>query len=314
VGYLPSVLDRWRARWPWFDAFLRVNERFGAVGGGPLASSIALASFLSLFPLLLVGIAVVGFASSGDAGFDVRVVRELGLEGRAAEVVNDAIGAAEGSRQAASVVGLAGLLWAGLGLVGALQTAINAVWQETGRGLVDRLFALRWLLGAAVLFFGGWALGLLLRFLPGWAAPLTIAAGVAVSVVLFLWTYTALGHTHVGWRAHLAGAVLVAVGVEVLKAISTLYVPRLVASSSGLYGSLGVVFALLAWFALYARLIVYGAVVNVLRWEAERGTDVVTIEVPHHDGAPAVEVNRGGAIKEHATPAPAPTAPEPTSS
>jgi membrane protein len=310
VGNDRSVLDldRWRARWPWFDAFMRLNERFGAVGGGPLSSSIALASFLSLFPLLLVGIAVVGFVSSGDAGFADTVVSDLGLEGRTAEVVTDAIGAAEGSRKAASIIGLVGLLWGGLGLVGALQTAINAAWQETGRGLVDRLVALRWLTGAAVLFFGAWGLGVLLRVLPPWTAPLTIAAGLVVSTVLFLWTYTTLGRTHVGWRAHLAGAILVAVGFEVLKAAGSLYVPRLVASSSGLYGSIGVVFAILAWLALYARLIVYGAVVNVLRWEAARGTDVVTIEVPHHDGPAPTGVNRGGAIQEHAAD------PEPTPS
>ena len=294
------MLDRWRARWPWLDGVLRVHERFGAVGGGPLASSVALASFLSLFPLLLVGIAVVGFVSSGDAGFATRVVQDLGLEGRSAEVVHDAIGAAEGSRRAASVVGLGGLLWAGLGLVGALQTAINAVWQETGRGLVDRLVALRWLGGAAVLFAGAWALGALLAVLPAWAAPLTIAAGLVVSTVLFLWTYATLGRTHVGWRAHVVGAVVVAVGFELLKAVGALYVPRLVASSSGLYGSIGVVFAILAWLAIYARLIVYGAVVNVVRWEHERGTDVVAIEVPHHEGPAPVEVNRGGAVKEHA--------------
>lgn len=294
------MLDRWRARWPWLDAVLRVNERFGAVGGGPLSASIALAGFLSLFPLLLVGIAVVGFLSSGDDQFAERLIRDLGLTGRTAEVVTDAIDAAEGSRQAASIVGLLGLLWSGLGLVGALQTSINAVWQETGRGLLDKVVALRWLVGAAVLFAAAWALGNLPRVLPIWAAPLTIAVGIGVSLLLFLWTYASLGRTHVGWRAHVPGAVLAALGFEVLKLVGSLYVPRLVASSSGLYGSLGVVFAILAWLAIYARLIVYGAVVNVLRWEHVRGTDVVTIEVPHHDGPPATAVTRGGAVAEHA--------------
>ncbi len=132
------------------DWGLRASERFGAVGGGPLASSITLAAFPSLFPLLLVGIAVVGFLSSGDDALAADLVADIGLQGRAAEVVTDAVAAAEGSRQAASVLGLAGLLWSGLGVVGALQQAINATWQETGRGLRDRLVALRWIAGAAV--------------------------------------------------------------------------------------------------------------------------------------------------------------------
>ncbi len=101
---------RWRERWPWFDTAMLVNERFGAIGGGPLASSIALAAFVSLFPLLLVIIAVVGFLSSGDSDFAASLVRDLGLRGRAAETVQDAIVTAESSRRAASIIGLVGLL------------------------------------------------------------------------------------------------------------------------------------------------------------------------------------------------------------
>jgi membrane protein len=297
------VLDRWRARWAWLDAILRVNERFGAIGGGPLSASIALSAFLSLFPLLLVAIAVIGFLSSGDAHFASRMVADLGLQGRSAQVVRDAIGSAEGSRRAATVVGLVGLLWSGLGVVGSLQAAVNAAWQETGRGLVDRLVALRWLAGASVMFAATVALGALLRWLPAWMAPLSLLLGLAVSTVLFVWTYHGLGNLHVGWRAHLPGALLVAVGFEVLKDVGAVYIPHAVASASALYGSLGVVFAVLAWLALYGRLLVYGAVVNVLRWEAVRGTDTIEIEVPHHLGQAPIAANRGGAIDEHATPA-----------
>ena len=278
---------------------LRVTDRFGAVGGGPLSASIALSAFVSLFPLLLVAIAVVGWLSSGDSDFATRLISDLGLEGRSAQVVTDAIGAAEGSRHAASIVGFVGLLWSGLGVIRSLQTAINAVWQERAQGLADRLAALRWLAGAVVLFLGTAALGPIATQLPGWAAPLLVVAGLALSTVLFVWTYTTLGHVHQGWRAHVAGAVVVAVGFEVLKEVGSFWVPRAVASSSALYGSLGVVFAVLAWLALYGRLIVYGAVVNVLRGESEEGTDVITIEVPHHEGDAPVVATRGGAVAEH---------------
>ena len=299
------MLDRWRARWKLLDVVLRVTDRFGAIGGGPLAASIALSTFLSLFPLLLVGIAVIGFLSSGDAGFAADVVSDLGLRGRSAEVVTDAIAAAEDSRQAATVIGLAGLLWSGLGVVGSLQTAINAAWQETGRGLLDRLVALRWLVGAGLLFVASASLGRLVALLPGWAVPLTLVLGLCVSTLLFVWTSSSLGHTHAGWRAHVPGAVLVAVGFELLKVLGAVWVPRAVASSSALYGSIGVVFAVLAWLLLYGRLIVYGAVVNVLRWEAASGTDIVAIEVPHHDGPAPITANRGGAVQEHAEELPA---------
>jgi membrane protein len=292
-------LARWRARYGWLDAVLRVTERFGAVGGGPLSSSIALATFVSLFPLLLVVIAVVGFLSSSDADFAPRFVNDLGLHGDAADTVRDALETAEGSRQAASIVGLVGLLLSGVGVVGALQTALNAVWQVKGRGLLDKLIALRWLAGAGVLFLATAALGPVLRVAPGPAKPLTIALGLALTTALFVWTYASLGNSHVSWRGHLPGAVLAAIGFEVLKAVGSVYVPRAVASSSALYGSIGTIFAVLAWLLLYGRLIVYGAVVNVVRYEAEVGTVTALIEVPRVAGQVPLTTTRGGAVDEH---------------
>lgn len=291
---------RWRARFRWLDAVLRVSDRFAAVGGAPLSASIALSTFVSLFPLLLVLIAVVGFLSSSDSAFATRLISDLGLEGSAATTVRDALETAEGSRQAATIVGLVGLLWSGLGVVGSLQTALNSVWQVRGRGLLDKAVALGWLAGAGALFLGTAALAPVLSLAPGPVKPLTILLGLALTTVLFTWTYTSLGNVRVGWRAHVAGALLVAAGFEVLKAVGAVYVPRAVASSSALYGSLGVVFAVLAWLLVYGRLIVYGAVINVLRHEAAAGTVTVQIEVPRIDGEVPLSTTRGGAVDEQA--------------
>jgi uncharacterized BrkB/YihY/UPF0761 family membrane protein len=73
-----------------------------------------------------------------------------------------------------------------------------------------------------------------------------------------------------------------------------------VASASALYGSLGTVFAILAWLALAARLVLYAAAYNVIRWEAEHGTVTVGIEVPRIGGEVPLEATRGGAVSETA--------------
>lgn len=295
-------LARWRARWSWLDAILRVTERFGAIGGGPLSSSVALATFVSLFPLLLVLIAVVGFVSSADPGFAFRLIGDLGLHGDAARTLRDALKTAEGTRQAASVVGLVGLLWSGLGVAGSLQAAINAAWQVQGRGLVDKIVALRWLLGAGVLFLATAGLGVLLRWVPGPAKPLTVLAGLVLTAALFAWTYSSLGNSKVRWRAHMPGALLAATGFEILKAVGAIYVPRTLASSSAMYGSLGVVFVVLAWLLLCGRLIVYGAVLNVVRYEDAAGTVTAAIEVPYIAGEVPLTTTRGGAVDEQLSP------------
>ncbi len=89
-------------------------------------------------------------------------------------------------------------------------------------------------------------------------------------------------------------------GFEVLKFVGAIIVPRTIASSSALYGSLGVVFAVLAWLLVYGRLIVYGAVLNVVRYEKGAGTVTAEIEVPRIEGEVPLTTNRGGAVDEKA--------------
>jgi membrane protein len=184
--------------------------------------------------------------------------------------------------------------------VGSLQAALNAAWQAKGRGLVDKLVAVRWLVGAGFLFLATAALGPALEWAPGAVKPLTVLSGLALTTVLFLWTYHSLGNSSVAWRDHLPGALFVAVGVEILKVVGSMLVPRAVASSSALYGSIGVVFAVLAMLALYGRLIVFCAVLNVVRYEGREGTVTVEIEVPRIEGEVPLTTNRGGAVEEKA--------------
>ena len=119
-------------------------------------------------------------------------------------------------------------------------------------------------------------------FLPGFLTWLSLLPTLAIDVALWLWTFKALtGRQGLPWRAHLPGAILGAVGFELLKIVGAVYVPRLVGSSSALYGTLGVVFALIAWLALFGRLCVYATCLNVVRWEEQHGTVHVDLEVPN---------------------------------
>ena len=285
---------------PVIGPILRVQDRFGEIQGTALANGIALQAFLSLIPLLLVGIAVAGFLADGDASFTDDVIDAFGLsaDSTAAENLTNAIDSAQESKRAASIVGVLGLLWTGLGVVAAVQRAVDAAWQTRSQGLKDKARAALWLVGAVVIFLGSFALTTVLNFLPGFLAPVSILLGLAVNVGLFLWTFNELGRVPVGWRALVPGAVVCAIGFEVLKLVGSLYVPHLVANSSALYGSLGIVIAILAWLAFFGRLLVYGAVVNVLRWEAEHGTLKVPIEAPRVEDAIALEADRAGAVTD----------------
>jgi membrane protein len=296
---LDRVKQRWHAaedRWPWLAVAAAVQARFGELQGGYLAGAVTLAAFLSVFPLMLVAVAVLGFVSTGHPDVAARVLDVLAIPptGEAADAVRQAVTTAEHSRQAASIVGVAGLLWSGLGLVASLQYAYDSVWQVTGRGIRDKAVGLLWLVGSAVLFVGSFALTAAVQFLPAWLAPVEILLALTIGVALFLWMSRLLPNLDIGWRPLLPGAILGSIGFEVLKLVGGIYVPRAVASSSALYGSLGIVFAILAWLFFFGRLVVYSSVLNVVLWEREHGTVNKVIEVPSLPRRERDETTRSG--------------------
>jgi membrane protein len=282
---------------------LDVHERVGEVNGGAVASSVTLTFFVSLFPLALAAIAVVGFVQAGgDTDVAKKIIDGLSLTGSAADTVREAIERATESRKAASVIGFLGLLWSGLGVTSAVALAIRAPWQVKPQGVLGRAWGLVWLLGSVVLGGAAFGLGWVLNVLPDLVRPLTallvVAVGVAVEGAFFLWTFWALGDRRVPLKAQVPGAIVGAVGLEVLKVLATVYLPRLVAGSSSLYGPLGVVFAILAWLALFARLIVYASATNAVLHERHAGTVALEIRAPKLDDTVAVEADRGGAMQD----------------
>ena len=83
---------------------------------------------------------------------------------------------------------------------------------------------------------------------------MNLLVGVTLTTVLFCWTYSHPRQPVGGLARPPPGRLLVAVGFEILKVVGSVYLPRAISGSSALYGSIGVVFATLAWLAFYARL------------------------------------------------------------
>lgn len=288
-------------RWPWLGSVLDVHERVSETNGSATAAATTLTFFVSMFPLLLVVIAIFGYLAAGDPDVADRLVEDLDLTGQAADTFRDTLENAEDSRQAASIVGLIGLMWSGLGVTAAVSMAVRTPWQRKAPGLKARAWGLVWLLGGGATLVGSLVLGAVLNFLPE-AIPkvvsslLVVAAGLVVEFAFFLWTFWVLGERQAGWRSLVPGAIVGAIGFEVLKVLAALLLPRMVASSSSLYGPLGVVFAILAFLALFSRLLVYASAVNAVRFERDTGTTTLPVKAVLFEGEDEMEVDRGGAV------------------
>lgn len=300
MGSVVAHLREFANRHPSLRLALDVQKRFGDLQGSDVASAVTLNLFVSLFPLLLLASAVVGFVASKGTDVAGPVVERLGLTGAAAASVSDAVASAERSRRAASLVGFFGLLWSALGVAGAVKTAVDRVWQSKGGGLRDRATALVWLLGAGLLTAAlVTASGIVVRVVPGWAASVTLLLTAVGYTGLFWWTFHFLSAAALPWRPHLPGAVLIAVGLEILTLAGAWAVPRAVSSSSAVYGSIGVIFAVLSWLFFFGRLLVYAGVLNVVLYERRLGTVTIELEAPRIPGEIALSATRSGVV-EHA--------------
>jgi membrane protein len=257
-----------------------VYQRYNALNGRATAAAITLYGFLALFALAVLAVAVVGFLSSGNDNVAEDIVNWLGVTGTAAKVVTDAVEAASQSARVASIVGIVGLVWVGSSFAVAIAHAYNEAWRVPTRVNFERLKGLGWLAGAAVMLALGSFVTAGFTALPSVLAPLVLLVSLGVNTVLWLWTSWLLPNRRVPWRALLPGAIFGAVGLELLKVAGGYIVPFLVARSSALYGTIGVVFALLAWLLVLGRLVVFVTVIEVDGWERGHGTDEVVVKVP----------------------------------
>jgi uncharacterized BrkB/YihY/UPF0761 family membrane protein len=81
----------------------------------------------------------------------------------------------------------------------------------------------------------------------------------------------------------LPAAIVGGVSFEALKLVGTFVIPRIVSRSSELYGAIGAVFALLVWFLVLGRLVVYVTLIEHETWRLHR-TDVPDPPVTAPDG------------------------------
>ncbi len=321
---MPAVVARARAalavqrrRHPVLDHAVSTVEHYDTLQGATLAGAITYFGFLSLFPLIALAYLALSWVARLDPGaqdlFTAWLTQNLpGLAGPDG-IDLDAIATGATSGVGVGLGGVAGLVYSGIGCLDALRTALRRMWavapEDDGvlrQGVTDLLLLV--LLGTTVLVATAasavttastaWVLDLL-----GLAASRASALGVqALAVALpvladfavLLVVFGRLPRHAMPWRNTWTGALLGAVGVEVLKQLATVLLAG--TSSDPVYGAFAGLVTVLVWINLVSRVVVYAAawVVTgpVPTVEAEVGARGETLDAAAAD---AVEEARRGA-------------------
>jgi len=241
---------------------------YGESQASNFALALAFASFMSMFPIMLGTLSLIGLAIRDPqtyAHFQSLILQVF--PGSAQPELEQAL---HGVRQSAGWLGLvsiAGLLWSASSIFATMEFALTEIFGTRQRDMLrQRLMGLVMMLVLVVAIVATVAINAAAAFFPvKWISTITgLIAGAAVMVVLLVALYRFVPNRTFRIREVLPGALLAGVGIEVVSLAFPLY--AWVAHGFNTYGAQFALFFLLAtWFYLLSQLVLLGAVYNKFR-------------------------------------------------
>lgn len=282
-GSKPGLLDRakgvladLRSRYPFVDHAVRAVQHFSSVQAAILAGAVTYFGLLSFFPIIALVFAGLAIAVRFYDGAETAVLDALRsvLPGVFDQLD---LGGIEQAATAASIIGVVGFLYSGLGWLSTMRSALQNVFEvpadERGNMFLGKATDLLVLATLGVVLIVSVAAssavtslttGILdvigLGDVPGISVLVTvlgIALGVAASTLLFFVMYRLLGKPELPARPLWRGAFVSAVGFEVLKLAATLVISG--TATNPIYGAFAVIIAMLVWINYFSRLALLGA-------------------------------------------------------
>lgn len=251
--------------------FMReVWQNFAGRNGLLLSAAVSFYTFLSLFPLSLVAVGILGYILRSPKHAEELITHFAGkvvIGSVAMELVTSVLR----GRDAATGIGLALSLWSGVVAALTMEQAINLVWNAPLRRnyLKRRGLAFLILMLVGLLISVSFGITALLQTLRR-VSPVFISStpmfwqllghivAAAASVSLFTLIYKIMPNVQVRWRNALAGGAFAGLMWEAAKQIFTVYVVHF-ASYSRVYGPLAGVILLLVWINYSSVIAVLGA-------------------------------------------------------
>jgi membrane protein len=278
VTGLKQRLDGVRTRWPVVDHALQTQEHYGRVQASQQAGAVTYFGFLSFFPVLALAVFVVGWVSRVYPDAQDQLASAID------QVIPGLVGGGRGQISLddvqrfsglAGIIGLVGVLYAGLGWLDATRTSLQVVFEVPTRERPNFLTAKLWdLLGLVtiglVLFLSVIAGGAITGFsgdVLGWLGldngltwllyVLTRLIGWGINTLLFFVLFRLVGQVQVPARPLWVASAIGGFVFEILKAISFLLFH--VAQGNPAFQAFGVALVLVVWINYFARVVLYAA-------------------------------------------------------
>jgi uncharacterized BrkB/YihY/UPF0761 family membrane protein len=247
------------------DAAVHMADRDIEIGGGIMAGALAYRVFVWLLPFGLVLVGGIGIAADASDESPASAANSLGLQGIVSHSISQA--SQGSSRWYAILIGIPILVWASRGLLKALIVVHRLVWGDPRREVAKPTVGAT--LRILLLFATYFAIREGARGIEAWTGSFLLSAIFGLVLVFLWWMLVSIRLPHHGapWRALIPGAVIIAIGFEIVADIGTRLIAPRISSSESAYGALGVAATLLLGLFIVSRLVVAAAVVNATAWE-----------------------------------------------
>ena len=261
------AVDQWQRRSRLIGPVYGVVKKFGDDRANQFVVALGWYGFVSIYPLLLVVITVLGFIGAASLG------RGLVSTLHQFPVVGSEFNPGRGSRSLhGNAFGLAiGLIWLLYGAQGVTQTvqqAMAQVWnvpQVDIPGFVPRL--VRSLIGL-VTIGGTFVINAAVATFAtdtgvSWVIRIPVFVGlILINIVMYFAAFRALSPGGIATEELLPGATVASLGFSLLITVGAGLVQHQVRNSSATYGQFGVVIGLVGFLFLLAKISLYGAEFN----------------------------------------------------
>ena len=273
-------------RWPWFETLRTLRKRFREDNLGLTASSLTFTTLIALVPLITVMLAVFSafpMFSNFQGALEKYFLQAL-VPDSIAKPVLKSLTMFAGKARSIGTVGLAVLVVSALALVLTIDRTLNRIWRVRRERPIGQRILVYWAgltLGPLVLGVSLSAGSYALSASQGWAAALPGGVGFVIDTIEFSLLAAAMAglfhyvpNTHVRWAHAWAGALFVAVAMELAKSGLAWYL-KAIPSFSAIYGAFATAPILLLWIYLVWVVVLLGAVVaayapslsmRVVRW------------------------------------------------
>jgi uncharacterized BrkB/YihY/UPF0761 family membrane protein len=258
-----------RHRSPAADALARAWEHDVEVGGGLLAGALAFRLFLFMVPLTLVGFTLLGSAADVLDSSPTEMAHVAGVSGVLAKGIFTTSALTTTHQVVLLGFGCYALLSTARSVVGTIVSAHCLAWRMPKVKMRRLRPALVFIAFVATVSILSSHLARLRAAAPAPGLALT-ALWLLLPLLAWWWASSRLPHGDAPVWALLPGALVFAVGMQVLHVFTLLYVVPSVDRKSETYGAIGVALAVLAWAYVAGRLVTATAVVNAALWRRFR--------------------------------------------